>query len=105
MTGGGRDCGGGSAGADQRGNSPSAGVGESAGATVGEPPLGLLGRLLEGALELDPEGRPEHFFQSGWRIVYRRYVSVRDIALPERLDFERARLEARLVVGRWNFEV
>ena len=57
------------------------------------------------ALELDPEGRPEHFFQSGWRIVYRRYVSVRDIALPERLDFERARLEARLVVGRWNFEV
>ena len=56
------------------------------------------------ALELDHEGRPEHFFQSGWRIVYRRYVGVRDIALPERLDLERARLEARLVVGRWNFE-
>ena len=56
------------------------------------------------ALELDPEGRPEHFFQSGWRIVYRRYVGVRDLALPERLDLERARFEARLVVGRWNFE-
>ena len=56
------------------------------------------------ALELDPEGRPERFFQSGWRVVYRRYVSVQDIALPERLDFERARLEARLVVGRWNLE-
>lgn len=57
VTGGGRDCGGGSACADQRGNSRSAGVGESAGATVGEPPLGLLGRLLEGVLELDPETR------------------------------------------------
>ena len=56
------------------------------------------------ALELDPEGRPEHFFQSGWRIVYRRYVSVQDIMLPERLDLERQGLEARLVVGRWNFE-
>ena len=56
------------------------------------------------ALELDPEGRPEHFFQSGWRIVYRRYVSVPDIMLPERLDLERQGLEARLVVGRWNFE-
>ena len=56
------------------------------------------------ALELDPEGRPGHFFQSGWRIVYRRYVSVQDITLPERLDLERARLEARLVVGRWDFE-
>ena len=55
------------------------------------------------ALELDPEGRPEHFFQSGWRIVYQRYVSVQDIVLPERLDLERAHLEARLVVGRWNF--
>lgn len=68
----------------------------------------VLGVTVPGAavdaLELDPEGRPEHFFQSGWRIVYRRYVGVRDIALPERLDFERARLEARLVVGRWNFE-
>lgn len=68
----------------------------------------VLGATAPGAaveaLELDPEGRPEHFFQSGWRVVYRRYVSVQDIALPERLDFERARLEARLVVGRWDFE-
>ena len=56
------------------------------------------------ALELDPEGRPEHFFQLGWRIAYRRYVGVQDIVVPGRLDFERARLEARLVVGRWNFE-
>ena len=56
------------------------------------------------ALELDPEGRPEHFLQSGWRIVYRRYVSVQDIMLPERIDLENARLEARLVVGRWDLE-
>ncbi len=56
------------------------------------------------ALELDPEGRPEHFLQSGWRIAYRRYASVHDLMLPERIDLERQRLEARLVVGGWHFE-
>ena len=33
------------------------------------------------ALEFDPQGRPAHFVQSGWRIVYRRYVGVHDFEL------------------------
>ena len=56
------------------------------------------------ALELDPEGRPAHFVQLGWRIVYRRYTSVQDVVLPERVDLEHAQLEARLVVNRWTIE-
>ena len=56
------------------------------------------------ALEIDHQGRPAHLVQSGWRIVYRRYTSVQDISLPERLDLDRAGLEARLVVGRWTVE-
>ena len=56
------------------------------------------------ALEFDPQGRPAHFVQSGWRIVYRRYVGVHDFELPERLDLDHARLEARLVVSRWSVE-
>ena len=56
------------------------------------------------ALELDREGRPARLVQAGWRIVYRRYASVRDLSLPARLDLDRARLEARLVVSRWTIE-
>ena len=55
-------------------------------------------------LDLDRQGRPSLLLQSGWRIVYRRYSEVGDLVLPERLDFDRAELEARLVVSHWSFE-
>ena len=68
----------------------------------------VLGATAPGSaverLDLDREGRPLLLRQSGWRIVYRRYSDVGDLALPERLDFDRAELEARLVVGRWTLE-
>ena len=57
-----------------------------------------------GRLDLDRQGRPVLLRQSGWRIVYRRYSEVGDLDLPERLDIDRAELEARLVVGRWTIE-
>ena len=53
-------------------------------------------------LDLDRQGRPARIVQSGWRIVYRRYTSAGDVALPERLDFDREELEARLAVSRWT---
>ena len=55
-------------------------------------------------LDLDRRGLPSLLLQSGWRIVYRRYSDVGGLALPERLDLERAELEARLVVGHWTIE-
>jgi len=55
-------------------------------------------------MDLDRQGRPLLLLQSGWRIVYRRYSEVGDLVLPERLDIDRAELEARLVVGRWTIE-
>ena len=68
----------------------------------------VLGITAPGApverLELDRQGRPLLLLQSGWRVVYRRYSEVGDLVLPERLDFERAELEARLVVGDWTIE-
>ena len=57
-----------------------------------------------GRLDLDRQGRPSLLRQSGWRIVYRRYSEVGDLVLPERLDFDRAELEARLVVDHWTIE-
>lgn len=57
-----------------------------------------------GRLDLDDEGRPSLLEQSGWRIVYRRYSEVGGLDLPKRLDFDRAELEARLVVDRWTIE-
>ena len=68
----------------------------------------VLGITVPGAsvgrLDLDHQGRPLLLLQSGWRIVYRRYSEVGDLVLPERLDLDRAELEARLVVGRWTIE-
>ncbi len=68
----------------------------------------VLGITAPGApverLELDHQGRPSLLLQSGWRIVYRRYSDIGDLVLPERLDFDRAELEARLVVGDWTIE-
>jgi outer membrane lipoprotein LolB len=66
----------------------------------------LLGRDDPGApapqRELDPGGRPLRLAQAGWEVRYLDYAPGEPVALPSRLELDRADLHVRLVVSRWE---
>ena len=67
---------------------------------VGAPALdGVTSKM-----EFDDRGRLARLEQAGWTVVYERYGSLDDLALPERIRFSSASVEATVVVRRWKAE-
>lgn len=62
---------------------------------------------LDGAapgMALDGRGRLARLEQAGWTVIYERYGSLDDLALPERIRFSSESVEATVVVRRWKAE-
>ena len=60
---------------------------------------------LDGAVSkmaLDDQGRLARLEQAGWTVVYERYGSLDDLALPGRIRFSNETVEATVVVRRWK---
>ena len=60
---------------------------------------------LDGAapgMALDGRGRLARLEQAGWTVIYERYGSLDDLALPERIRFKSGTVEATVVVRRWK---
>ena len=55
-------------------------------------------------LELDDHGRLARLEQAGWTVVYERYGGLDDLALPERIRFSNASVDATVIVRRWKAE-
>ncbi len=54
------------------------------------------------ALDLDEEGRPRRLDQALWRVEYERYARIEGFDLPTRIALHSARVDARLIVSRWQ---
>ena len=50
----------------------------------------------------DALGRLVWLEQFGWHVAYRRYTTVNDLALPQRMDITRRKLSVKLVVDQWD---
>lgn len=50
----------------------------------------------------DAKGRLVWLEQFGWRVSYRRYTTVDNLLLPQRIDITRRKLTVKLVVDRWD---
>ena len=55
-------------------------------------------------MELDDHGRLARLEQAGWTVVYERYGGLDDLALPERIRFSNASVDATVIVRRWKAE-
>ena len=55
-------------------------------------------------MELDDLGRLALLEQAGWTVVYERYGALDGLALPERIRFSNASVDATVVVRRWKVE-
>ena len=55
-------------------------------------------------MEIDDHGRLVRLEQAGWTVIYERYGDVDDLALPERIRFSSASVDATVVVRRWTAE-
>jgi outer membrane lipoprotein LolB len=51
---------------------------------------------------IDDDGLLRRLQQDGWQIVYVNYVTVDDIAMPQRIDARRDELDVRLLINRWT---
>ena len=58
----------------------------------------------EARAKLDGQGRLARLEQSGWTVVYEKYGVLDDLALPERIRFSNASVDATVVVRRWKAE-
>jgi outer membrane lipoprotein LolB len=52
--------------------------------------------------QLDEEGRLLQLSQFGWDIEYRRYTSVGEMDLPDKIFMQNHKLNVKLVVERWQ---
>lgn len=52
--------------------------------------------------DLDQFGRLANLEQDGWKIRYRRYVSVNGYSLPNKIFMDSQRLDIRIVIDRWQ---
>ena len=55
-------------------------------------------------MEIDDHGRLARLEQAGWTVIYERYGDFDDLALPERIRFSNASVDATVVVRRWKTE-
>ena len=53
-------------------------------------------------LKLDPQGRLQSLQQFGWRVDFRRYRQVGDLALPDKVYLSGEGVDLRLVIRDWG---
>jgi len=52
--------------------------------------------------DLDPMGHLANLEQAGWKIRYRRYVTVDGYSLPSKIFMDNKGLDIRIVIDRWQ---